>query len=133
MCMNGKKCTDEQLAAECAVVHTGGRCHSCDCAYCAANVVQCEAITKDTGSCARLIECALQNHCQGMQCLCGEAGLTLCQNRPLGPCLWEIREVAGSRDYFSILLNASTPGTALEIAMSLVQCRSDHCAETCGL
>jgi hypothetical protein len=56
-----------------------------------------------------------------------------CPNRPLGPCLWEIRDLAGSRDYYDILWTASTPGTPLAIAMNLVQCRADHCAETCGL
>ena len=132
LCMSGERCTEEELAAECSALHSGGRCHSCDCAYCAAEVARCEAISQDTGGCARVVECALQNHCQGAECLCGD-NLTSCQNRPVGPCLWEIREVAGSRDYFSILLTASTPGTPLSIAMDLVQCRASHCAETCGL
>ena len=123
---------DMQQAAECSAVHSGGRCHSCDCTYCAAEVALCESITKDTGGCARVVECALQNHCQGAQCLCGD-NLANCQNRPLGPCLLEIREVAGSRDYFSIWWTATTPGTPLAVAMNLVQCRADHCAETCGL
>ena len=130
--MNGEQCSDDQLAAECAAVHSGGRCHSCDCAYCAANVTQCQAITKDTSSCARLVECALQNHCQGMQCLCGDSNWN-CASRPEGACLWEVREVAGSRDYTSILWEANTPGSALAIGLGLLQCRTDHCAETCGL
>lgn len=131
-CMNGEQCTEEQLAAECNAVHSGGQCHACDCAYCAAQVALCESVTKDSGGCARVVECALENHCQGAECLCGD-NLTSCQNRPLGPCLWEIREVAGSRDYYSIWWTATTPGTPLKIAMDLVQCRADHCAETCGL
>jgi hypothetical protein len=124
--------TDEQLAAECSAVHSGGRCHSCDCAYCAAEVARCESITQETGGCARVVECALQNHCQGSECLCGD-NVSNCQNRPLGPCLWEIREVAGARDYLSIWWTANTPGTPLAIALALVQCRASHCAETCGL
>jgi hypothetical protein len=131
-CMGGDSCTEEQQAAECSAVHSGGRCHSCDCAYCATEVALCEQITKETGGCARVVECALQNHCQGAACLCGD-NLTNCQNRPLGPCLLEIREVAGSRDYFSIWWTATTPGTPLAVALALVQCRADHCAETCGL
>jgi hypothetical protein len=123
---------EEQQAAECSAVHSGGRCHSCDCAYCATEVALCEQITKETGGCARVVECALQNHCQGAECLCGD-NLTTCQNRPLGPCLLEIREVAGSRDYFSIWWTATTPGTPLATALALMQCRADHCAETCGL
>lgn len=132
-CMNGERCTDEQLAAECESVHSGGRCHSCDCAYCAANVARCQAITKDSESCARLAECALQNHCQGTNCLCGASSLSLCVNTPLGPCVSEVREVAGSSDYYSIAWEANSPGSALEVALSLLQCRADHCAETCGL
>lgn len=131
-CMNGERCSEEELAAECNAVHSGGRCHSCDCAYCAAEVARCEEITQETGGCARVVECALQNHCQGAECLCGD-NLANCQNQPRGPCVWEIREVAGSRDYLSILWTANTPGTPLAIAMDLVSCRANHCAETCGL
>lgn len=132
VCKNGEQCTGEQLSAECSAVHSGGRCHSCDCAYCAAEVATCESATKDTGACSRVVECALQNHCQGADCLCGD-NLANCQNRPLGPCLWEIRELAGSRDYYSIWWTASMPGTPLAVALSVLQCRTDHCAETCGL
>lgn len=132
ICMSGESCTEEQQAAECSAIHSGGRCHSCDCAYCAAEVALCDQVTRETGGCARVVECALQNHCQGAECLCGD-NLTSCQSRPLGPCLLEIREVAGSRDYFSIWWTATTPGTPLAIALNLVQCRADHCAETCGL
>lgn len=131
VCMDGQQCSEDKAARECALVHSGGRCHSCDCAYCAADVALCETGEKETG-CSRLVECALENHCQGLECLCG-VNVGSCQSRPLGPCLSEIREVAGSRDYFEILWIASTPGTPLAVAMSLVQCRADHCAETCGL
>jgi hypothetical protein len=124
--------TEEELAAACSAVHSGGRCHSCDCAYCAAEIARCEEITKDTGGCATVVECALQNHCQGADCLCGD-NLANCQNRPAGPCLWEIREVAGARDYLSIWWTASTPGSPLSVALAVLQCRADHCAETCGL
>jgi hypothetical protein len=131
-CMNGAQCTEEQLSAECSAVHSGDQCHSCDCAYCAAQVALCESVTKETGGCSRVVECALQNHCQGADCLCG-VNLNNCQNRPLGPCLWEIRDLAGSRDYFSIWWTATTAGTPLAIAMDLLRCRADHCAESCGL
>ncbi|HTU60139.1 MAG TPA: hypothetical protein VMF89_16920, partial [Polyangiales bacterium] len=82
ICTSGESCTEEQQAAECSAVHSGGRCHSCDCAYCAQQVALCEQITKETGGCARVVECALQNQCQGAECLCG-ANVTNCQNRPL--------------------------------------------------
>ncbi|HET8934149.1 MAG TPA: hypothetical protein VFN67_11940 [Polyangiales bacterium] len=131
-CTEGPECTAEQMQSECTMVHSGGPCHACDCTHCASNVAACEAATKDTGACSRVVECALQNHCQGIACLCG-ANVGSCPNRPLGPCLWEIRDLAGSRDYYDILWTASTPGTPLAIAMNLVQCRADHCAETCGL
>jgi hypothetical protein len=88
-------------------------------------------VTKETGGCARLIECALQNHCQGTACLCG--GNLACPTLQNGPCVSEIREVAGTRDYVSIWLAANMPGTPLAIALNLVQCRADHCADTCGL
>ena len=132
-CMNGEQCTDDQLAMECAAQHSGGRCHSCDCAYCASNVSQCASITQDSSSCLRLSECALQNHCQGLQCFCGDTPWALCASLPNGPCLWEVREVAGARDYTSIVWQANVPGSALAIALGLLQCRADHCAETCGL
>jgi hypothetical protein len=132
VCMNGQQCTEEQLANECSMVHTGGRCHSCDCTYCAAEVASCESITADTRGCSRLVECALQNHCQGFGCLCGDS-LSTCQSRPAGPCLREIRELAGTREFYGILLNVNTPGTPLALAMGMLQCRADHCAETCGL
>lgn len=132
VCMDGQQCNDDKAARECASVHSGTRCHTCDCAYCAADVASCERVTKETGGCSRLVECALKNQCQGIECLCG-TNVTTCQSRPLGPCLGEIREIAGTRDYFEIVWIASTPGTPLAVAMNLVQCRADHCAQTCGL
>jgi len=117
---------------ECSAIHSGGRCHACDCTYCATEVEACESITEETRGCARVVECALQNRCQGAACFCGD-NLANCQTRPLGPCLREIREVSGSRDYLGVWWTASTPGTPLAIAMTLLQCRADHCAETCGL
>ena len=132
VCMSGEQCSEQEQAEECSAVHSGGACHACDCAYCAAEVARCESITQESGGCARVVECALENRCQGAECLCGD-NTTSCQNRPLGPCLWEIRELAGSRDYLNIWWTASTPGTPLAIALALMQCRADHCAETCGL
>jgi hypothetical protein len=132
VCMDGSQCTEDKLAMECAMVHSGGRCHSCDCAYCASDVARCESVTQATGSCSRLVQCALQNHCQGLACLCG-ANVNNCANLPIGPCLWEIREVAGTRNYVDIIWAANVPGSPLAVAMNLVQCRADHCAETCGL
>jgi hypothetical protein len=123
---------DDELAAQCSMVHSGGRCHSCDCAYCAAEVSLCDSITKETAACARAVECALQNHCQGIACFCGDS-MTTCQSFPRGPCVEEIREVSGERDFYDVWWVATTPGSALATANGLVQCRADHCAETCGL
>jgi hypothetical protein len=75
----------------------------------------------------------MENHCSGMQCLCGDDSVSFCQNLPRGPCMWEIRDVAGTRDFWAIFAAALSPGTPLGAALRLVDCRTQQCAAVCGL
>lgn len=132
-CMTGEVCTEQQMGDECAAVHGGDRCHSCDCTYCATEVSSCETGTDNPSGCSAFADCAMRNHCTGVDCLCGESSLGACQSRPRGACIWEVREVAGTSDFWGIMLAANTAGSPLAVALSLLQCRSEHCAQTCGL
>lgn len=132
-CTSAELCPESAGSQECAQLHAGGRCESCDCAYCAAEVLACESGDASFAGCPAVAKCARENHCDGWDCFCGGASVSACQTRPRGPCLWEIYATAGTRDVLTILVQANTAGTPLSEALKLVQCRSDHCGRICGL
>lgn len=120
----------------CTALHSAGPCEACDCAYCSDEVVACatetDAVTRAAS--LALVDCATQNHCSGMDCYCGAFDIPTCERWSSGgPCVREIRALAGTNNIDQILALSATSQTPIGRAATMLACRNRHCSRACGL
>jgi hypothetical protein len=129
-------CDADSSMTRCTEVHAAGACEVCDCAYCADQVVDCEAQASESArdACRALLQCATKNSCAGLDCYCGSYATNACASGwSNGPCMAEVRKVAGTSDAISIFLQAFSGEGPLLYAANALSCRGQHCRRACGL
>ena len=120
----------------CTALHSAGPCEACDCAYCSDEMVACatEADTSTRAACLALVDCAAQNHCSGMDCYCGVFDIATCERWSSGgPCVREVRALAGTNNVYQIIALSATKQTPIGRAAYMLSCRNEHCGRACGL
>ena len=111
---------------------SGGACERCECEQCGAAVSACVAsgVAQRDKSCLAVEQCATQKDCAGTGCYCGNA-LLLCAVAPLGDCVSQIEQAAGTRSWITIQAQYLDASTALGRAQALGECRRAKCSDVC--
>jgi hypothetical protein len=127
--------TQPDASLECQAAHGVSMCQACDCENCQAEVSNClNAPGEGAGAkCEALSRCAAQQRCTGLACYCGGLSADACQLYAAGPCVAEIRALAGTRNVFDLISIASTEDSGLGRWTKLMACRRSKCEETCSL
>jgi len=110
----------------------GGACERCECEHCGGEVSACVASgqAQRDARCLAVEQCATDNDCAGNTCYCGSA-LLLCALEPLGACVPQIEQAAGTHSWITIQAQFLDSGSALGRAQTLGECRRDHCSNVC--
>jgi len=122
-------------SGECQATHTGTACDACDCEQCEAEVLGCAKAAGESVAerCETLSRCSVKAECTGLDCYCGNLNADTCQLLAPGPCVSEIRALAGTRNVLELLSIGSMEDTGLGRWLKLTACRKSKCARRCRL
>jgi hypothetical protein len=122
-------------SGECQAAHTGTACDACDCEQCQAEALGCAKADGERVAerCEALSRCSVKAECTGIDCYCGNLNSDTCQLLASGPCVSEIRTLAGTRNVLELMSIGSMEDTGLGRWLQLTACRKLKCARTCGL
>jgi hypothetical protein len=108
-------------------------CEKCACMQCVETVMACMASGDKArdAKCSAVEACAIEHHCSGMACYCGDASYISCPLVGNGPCRKEIEAAAGTTSAFVVMSQSSDSNTALGRALALGDCRRAQCSREC--
>jgi hypothetical protein len=108
-------------------------CERCACMQCTEAVTACSAsgnAARDA-KCTAVEQCAIENHCSGSPCYCGDSSFFECGLRANGPCKSVIEDATGTSNATLIENQRQDPNTALGRAQALGECRRVQCQAEC--
>jgi hypothetical protein len=110
-------------------------CERCACFNCTQEVLDCrdDADATRRMRCDLLVDCALENECNGLACYCGTVDIIACGlGSANGPCIPEVEQASGpSTNPLEINQRQRDPAFALGRANLLGACSGQQCADVC--